>query len=57
VKTKLEERRVYRGGGWYDFVPSWLRGGDRDESAPSGRYTVIGFRPVLDSQKEKPREE
>jgi len=53
VKTKPNVYRFIRGGCWYTDVPSWLRGADRGGDAPSERGTGLGFRPALDSPKEK----
>ena len=36
--------RVFRGGCWIDFVPSWVRAAARDSDAPSYRNSIIGFR-------------
>jgi len=53
VKSKPNVSRLIRGGGWHANGPSWLRGADRHRGAPSRRDADIGFRPVLDSPKEK----
>ena len=38
-------RLVIRGGSWFDW-PRWVRSAVRNRSAPSYRYTRLGFRPA-----------
>ena len=39
--------RVYRGGVWYDFGPSWVRAASRSAAPPAYRIYSIGFRCAL----------
>ena len=39
--------RVFRGGSWYDYEPSWVRAAARDSFVPAYRYGAIGFRCAL----------
>ena len=36
--------RVFRGGGWYNRVPSWVRAASRSACGPARRSGDIGFR-------------
>jgi formylglycine-generating enzyme required for sulfatase activity len=39
--------RAYRGGSWYNNVPSWVRAASRFTYEPAYRYSDIGFRCAL----------
>jgi len=54
VALKADKARFIRGGGWSSHDPSRLRCAVRYGNAPSLRDAALGFRPVLDSPKEKP---
>ncbi len=40
-------RRVFRGGCWYNNVPSWVRAASRGSNVPAIRLNNIGFRCAL----------
>ncbi len=37
-------KRVRRGGSWFDYVPSWVRAASRSANGPADRSHSIGFR-------------
>jgi formylglycine-generating enzyme required for sulfatase activity len=39
--------RVFRGGCWYNFVPSRVRAESRDTDGPAFRNNNVGFRCAL----------
>jgi formylglycine-generating enzyme required for sulfatase activity len=39
--------RVYRGGGWSNIVPLWVRAASRLALNPASRRNHIGFRTAL----------
>jgi formylglycine-generating enzyme required for sulfatase activity len=39
--------RVFRGGSWYFYEPSWVRAASRGTIVPASRYDGIGFRTSL----------
>jgi formylglycine-generating enzyme required for sulfatase activity len=39
--------RVFHGGGWSDYVPSWVRAASRSANEPAGRDSFVGFRCAL----------
>lgn len=36
--------RVYRGGGWGNGIPTYVRGADRNRYTPTRRDDAVGFR-------------
>jgi formylglycine-generating enzyme required for sulfatase activity len=45
--TKPSDTRVYRGGSWGNYVPSWVRAASRFTYVPADRINNIGFRCAL----------
>jgi len=45
--TDLTSPRVYRGGSWSDYGPSWLSAASRVTDEPAIRSNDIGFRCSL----------
>lgn len=50
-KNDTDSPRVYRGGGWDNYVPSWERAASRNASVPAVRGDIIGFRAYLPGRK------
>ena len=46
-KNASDPPRVYRGGSWYFYEPSWVRAASRDSLVPASRNDDIGFRAYL----------
>ena len=46
-KNASDPPRVYRGGSWYFYEPSWVRAASRDTLEPAIRLSAIGFRCAL----------
>ena len=51
TKNDTASPRVYHGGGWFDYVPSWVRPASRNTYEPADRGNFIGFRTSLPARQ------
>lgn len=47
AQNEPHSRRVYRSGGWYNYVASRVRAASRGSIEPAYRSSFIGFRTAL----------